>query len=349
MSVVRLPGEFTALLERLLPDASRYFACRVSRLVPTAYHDRPVSYVARIAVWVEGADAPHGHLFAKVFKLKPLQGDVDAMRRRVEREFHTTSRVHAALLNDPECGAVPPMAWYPDLLAIVTEEVAGPTLLQYLSHEATWLPGRATVTDSHLVMSTVGRWIRALQSVEPPGAPADRGSFADYINVRLTRLVEHPNAAFSSARRDGVLRHIESLVSSVRDDELTQVLIHADLSLGNVLVAGRRIVVLDFAMSRMGTTLHDLTRVHLQVGLLALKPWARRQRLRTLQEALLHGYDPALTTNHPLFRLLTLLHRVNNLTSLYLRPQGLKVYNRLVRRNHERWIADELARQDAGR
>ena len=44
-----------------------------------------------------------------------------------------------------------------------------------------------------------------------------------------------------------------------------------------------------------------------------------------LQSALLRGLDPALTPDHPLFRFLSMLHRVNHLGTLALRRERFPV------------------------
>jgi hypothetical protein len=111
-------------------------------------------------------------------------------------------------------------------------------------------------------------------------------------------------------------------------------------------VSGDRIVVLDFAMTSRGTRLHDLTRLYLQTDLLGAKPQFRRQVLDSALLALLDGYEPGLTTADPLFRLLSLLHRVNHLGTLTLNRARFpaSLYNRRLRSIHGRWIARELQR-----
>ena len=66
-----------------------------------------------------------------------------------------------------------------------------------------------------------------------------------------------------------------------------------------------------------------------------------------MQEALLQGYDDTLTPAQPLFRYLSMLHRVNHLTTLALArerfPAG--VLSSRVRRLHQRWIEHPIHRQ----
>ncbi len=142
-----------------------------------------------------------------------------------------------------------------------------------------------------------------------------------------------------------MLSHVDALGHRAAPEDLREVAVHSDLALGNIIVSGDRIVVLDFAMAKRGTRLHDLTRLAVQLDLLSVKPQFGSRVIRRLQLAVLEGFDPALRMDRPMFRLLTLLHRVNHLTTLSVNrfSPAEAVYNALVRRRHRRWIAAELA------
>jgi Ser/Thr protein kinase RdoA (MazF antagonist) len=142
-----------------------------------------------------------------------------------------------------------------------------------------------------------------------------------------------------------VLAHIDALVSLVSSSDLADVLVHADLAPGNVLIAGRRVVVLDFAMTHRGSLMQDISRLYVQMDLMRAKPQFRRQVIHALQKALLRGFDPGLTKERPLFRLMLLRHHVNHLLTLNVRRERFPaaVYNAHLRRLHRQWIARELS------
>ncbi len=181
------------------------------------------------------------------------------------------------------------------------------------------------------------------QTLESPGRQVEIGELRRYVDHRLETLRRH--GGISANERTDVLSTIDALGGSILPPELVEVPIHADLALGNVLVSGSRIVVLDFAMAKFGTRLHDLTRLFVQMDLLTVKPHLRRDVIARLQRALLAGFDPELRASDALFRLLSLLHRTNHLTTLVVnRASGAEaVYNGLIRRRHRRWISGELA------
>lgn len=338
------PTVFQPVLDKLSLEAGRLFGEGTVRLLPVGVEARPFSDVLRVGICRNGDDAPAWHCFVKVFKPKPVVDGFEQMRRRVVHDFETTRHIHEALAGFEHLDAVRPIVCFPEYLTVVTEEAQGRTLSAELEARATWFPSLAARGDMAGTMTRVGQWIRALQAID---ASADQVAMPDlraYIDLRLQRLVTHGGTLVTAPVRAEILRHIDRLGVQIHPDERRSVLIHADLAPGNVLVSGGRIVVLDFAMSARGTFLHDITRLHVQLDMLCGKPRFRPAVIAGLQRALLDGFDPALSPDHPLFRLLSLLHRVNNLATLALQPASFpsRLYNRRLRARHERWISNEL-------
>jgi hypothetical protein len=344
-----VPQVFIPVLEQLASDAAAHFGVAQLQLRPIHYEHRPFTHLLRVAVHHEGVHESQSTLFVKVVKPRQIEGGADALRRRLICDFEATRRVHRLLSGHADLGVVPPVACYPDHLAIVTEGITGPTLLAHLQEEASWFPGTARRRALEERLSLVGRWLRVFQNSGPSAGAVTIESIRDYIDVRLERLVRHRARDFAEADRIRILEHIDRLGSQVPAADLKAVCIHADLALGNVLVSGSRIVVLDFEMANSGTSLHDVTRVFLQLELLAVKPQVREAVVTSLQRGLLNGFDPAVTPQHPLFRLLLLLHRINNVGTLSLSHRSFpeNLYNRVVVSSHLRSIAAEL-RQPVG-
>jgi hypothetical protein len=342
------PPVFHPVLDRLRLESGRLFGANDVRLLPVGYERRPFSHLLRLGVCHNGDDAPRWHCFVKVFKPKPVTDGVEQMRRRVVHDYAITRHIHQELSRFEHLDAVRPIVCFPEHLTVVTEEAEGRTLLAHLETKATWFPRPAALDDLAETMASVGRWLRALQSIDPASDHVAPGDVRDYIDLRLQRLVAGGSAVVTASTRRALLHQIERLGAAVAPDAWRSVLIHADLAPGNILVSGRRIVVLDFAMSGRGTFLHDLTRLSLQMDLLCGKPRFRPAVIARLQTALLEGFDSSLSDRHPLFRLLSLLHRVNHLATLTLQPAPfpVSVYHRRLRARHARWIAHEL-RKDA--
>ncbi len=335
-----------ALDEALRHDSARHLGVAAVTLTRVSLVERPASYVGRYLVRaVPPSDARCG-LYVKVFKPRDNPGGLDAMRARVQHEFDTLQRMQTVFHGRPSLGVVPPVACYPESLAIATEEVAGPTLLDYLPPRMAVWASRAARLEAAQVLSQCGTFLRMLHDVEPHGPMGTAADIASYVDVRLIRLEREGGPLFNSPWRSRVLAHIECLAQQLSADDLVPRLAHADLALANVLVSDDRIVVLDFAMARQALRLLDVTRLSLQLDLLAVKPHISGATVRHLQSALREGFEPGLSDAHPLYRLLTLLHRVNHLGTLTLKPARFPetLYNGAVARAHRRWIAAELDR-----
>ena len=98
-------------------------------------------------------------------------------------------------------------------------------------------------------------------------------------------------------------------------------------------------------MAKRGNRYHDLSRLFMQMELLAAKPQFRTAVLGGVTRALLRGFDPELSAARPMFRLLLLMHRVNHLATLTLTAERFpaSVHSRRVRRQHRDWLEAELA------
>jgi hypothetical protein len=266
------------------------------------------------------------------------------MRARVEHDFVSTRRVFNHMSRWPELGVVRPIACYPEHLAIVTEESTGETLLAVLERMAVGFPSRHQMQRLCEITARSGAWLRAFQTLDTVGDSSSINGMRDYIDLRLQRLVAARAARFTERDRQRVIARVERLEAEVQPADQNPVAIHADMAPANILVDGERIVVLDFAMASRGAIYHDLARLYLQIDLLRIKPQYRSGVIQCVQRALLHGFEPSLTSEHPLFRLLLMRHHVNHLTTLSLGGERFpsNIYNWYVRRHHRQWIEQEL-------
>ena len=331
---------FAEVLPLLATDVQRiYGPCR---LAPVTMQERLYSHVLHAGIWHDGDTGPREHLFVKVSKYKVVDGSPHGMRARVEKDFAVTQKVFERMAHGESYSAVRPVACYPDLLAIVTEEVAGDTLLDLVQRQIRWAldPSRSAALAG--VLAAAGRWIRDFQ--EPASGTFDGAWIREYIDHRLK-----PIASVTGRRgeilRDRVLRHIDRLTSRLGSDPVAAVSVHADLTPSNMIVSGSRVVVLDFAMARGGHPLQDVARLFTQLDLLALKPQFRPAAIGMLQQALLLGFDATLRQEDPAFRLQVLAQRVNHLGSLCTKHYGIVegAYNRFVIWQHRRWLEREIA------
>jgi Ser/Thr protein kinase RdoA (MazF antagonist) len=199
-------------------------------------------------------------------------------------------------------------------------------------------------------MEKAGSWVRAFQSIDPEPGRMSVDALRSYIDIRLERLVSAPPASFGESDRARVLEYIGQLYATASADDRLEVPIHGDLAPANMLVSGDRVIVLDFAMCGRGSVLHDLSRLYLQVDLLRLKPQFSGSVVDSLGRSLLRGFDPQLTPDRPMFRLLLMQHRINHLATLSLNHERFpaNLYSRRVRRHHRAHLERELCRFEDG-
>lgn len=334
---------FAPVLARLRGEAAALTGWPAPRVVPVAVEARPFSNVARLGV-ATGDGPPTLYWFAKVQIPKDIPDAVEHMRARVRHEFDTTRKVEAALKQHPTLVTLQPVACYPELFAIVTQEVRGVTLLDYLACRVRWWDDGTALAEAEAAAGRTGEWLRAFQAIDPGDEAFVPAALREYVDLRLQRLVSSGRSPITASVRAQILHHIDALAAVTAPGEWRSVMRHADLAPGNVIVTAQGVAVLDFAMTSRGTRLHDLTRLSLQIDLLHGKPQFRRTALARVRAALHAGFDPAITESEPLFRLLTLLHRVNHLGTLTLGSTrgAARLYGWRLRRIHERSIVHEL-------
>jgi tRNA A-37 threonylcarbamoyl transferase component Bud32 len=262
------------------------------------------------------------------------------MRDRVSRDFEATRRVHQALVGIEGLGAVRPIACIPDDLVIVTEEVPGATLSDLLELRGAWRPAQPAIRELAGVLHHVGAWLRAFQGIESPGRRVLLGDMRAYLDVRLRRLVDSPRGALDEAERQRLLGYFDATAQDVAAADLEEVGVHADLAPSNVLVNGTTVTIIDFAMAATGGRYLDVARLYTQLDFLTAKPKFRPRVVKALQQALLDGFEPGLTSDRPFFRLFLLQHVICHVANLSLNPSPAlaRLYNLHQLRRHHAWL-----------
>jgi Phosphotransferase enzyme family len=271
-------------------------------------------------------------LFLKRFV--PVGGgpeELPRLRRYLDSEVERI-RQAAAVFQPASAPSVPHVvACFPDLLALVTERAAGDGLERVVMRLGLFR-SRKAFDATRLALERVGGWIRRFQAGVPVRNPAFRKNYREYLDIRLRALAALRRGGFTEDHRRALLTFFDRHEQRLAADDLALVAIHADLCPANVLVRDTGVTVLDFAMSSDGNKFVDLAHVDFHVKLLA-----RRWRLppavvRKLENALLQGFDPALRSDVPLFKLMRLQHMVCHLAGSAPRANGVIREWRLRRR-----------------
>jgi hypothetical protein len=295
---------------------------------------RPFSYVARVE---RESEADTRRVIVKIPRLKP--GKADRRVPALESEMAAAEALRSTLRGQSRLSVPDVVAFYPEIPAIVWDEVAGETLETMAIRLARGLPGRKALARLERAFHGAGQWLRALQD----GSRVDAGEFSlaemtEYIDVRLRLISDlgprdldvfwraRVKRVFSEARLHGPALRLTS--------------VHGDFSLSNVMFDGTRVVAIDFSRFGIGSRYYDITRLYHQIGLLQHKPWFLPSTIRRLRRALLDGFDPSMRDDEPMFRLFViqhlLCHWLGLLKTAHRDRWPVRTFNRWVGYRHRR-------------
>jgi hypothetical protein len=307
---------FAPLLTALAAGSQQYFGDTHAILEPVARLDRPFSNLLRLRVTAGGRE---WHAFLKVFKPQRFTPEELAkLRSYAECEFSATKSLYDAIDTRSGLTALRPVALFVEDMAIVTEEVAG-TGFDRVLRDALW--GRQTVAPIDVVAERIGAWVRTYQRVIEVEGELSLDERREYLDLRLRKLMDAE--VLTATQRAMVLEYFDQIAAEIGSRPLHLVAIHADLCPTNILVGpDGGVTVLDFAMAKSGTRFHDLAHLYMHLKFMRWHPRLKPAIVNAAQEALLRGYDPAVSADDPMFRLMLLQHLVCHVAFLRERQTG---------------------------
>jgi len=307
---------FAALLSALAAGSQQYFGDRDAILEPVSRLERPFSDLLRLRVTAAGRES---HAFLKIFKARlSTPEELAQLRRFVEREFRATTSLYEAVRSHSGLNALRPVALFADDLAIVTEEVVG-VRFDRLLRDGLW--GRRTIAPVPDVAGRIGAWVRTYQQVIEAEGLLSLEERRDYLEVRIQRL--KAAGVFAEGDRKLVLDYFDTTAAFIAPQPMALVAIHADLCPTNILIGfDGGVTILDFAMAKTCARYNDVAHLFMHLEFLRWRPRLRSHVINEAQTALLLGYDPSLSPDDPLFRLVLLEHLVCHLTFLAERQTG---------------------------
>ena len=262
----RWPTAFRPVLSRLVAESCRYFESDRITIEPVRHVDRPFSTLLQIRV---GNGSRVSGAFVKILKPRWDSPDqVASMQRNVVKEFTMTSRVHEALVagDGAERGlaAVWPIACFPDELALVTEQAAGPRLADVLARRAARWSRTGPAEDDASVLRLAAQWLKAVQTALPQDGHIDVDAVRLYLDKRLTELERVGPIRLTPSGRSAIERCRDRLIRAAGVRDLRRAWIHADFCPDNIIAGNGRVTVLDFTMAQTGTIYHDLAHLFLR-------------------------------------------------------------------------------------
>ncbi len=275
----------------------------------------------------------------RIYYLKYYQREANKNKPEVvERDFNTTQFWNDHFKDHKEFNVIKPVYYDKQKFILISEESKGQNLSQLINTYGQFFPSLNAQKKLLNMLALVGKWLRYFQSIPIEGQYEELGLdyFLDYVEIRLTRLVDNKKVAFDSTLKKQVIAFIERQWAKKADADLQYCYIHSDLSLSNVLIYKDSITVLDFNEKETGLIYKDLTRLYHQLHLLYHKPVYPRRLIKNLKTAFLRGYGNEEIHNHPLFKMYQMIHIINHLgkTARYWEHDFIEnIYNRWMVRN----------------
>jgi hypothetical protein len=262
------------------------------------------------------------------------------VEERVRREFQVTLDCFQAFSGVATAGCVRPLAYFPEHLAIATEEASGRPLSDLLERVLLPFASRSDRLALERSCHALADWLRRFQGLGNGETAVLSAELTEYIDARLRRLVANPMSGFTAADRLRALLVTAWLIGRLQPHELVEVPIHGELSPAKIALDDRQLTVLDCTSGRRGLALHDLASVYMHVGLHGADHRYSAALIRDVQRRFLQAFDPALDVQRPAFRVALLINVVNHYALLAAQRASsvAALSDWKVMRRHRSWL-----------
>lgn len=324
-----------AAIER---EAAGWFGGPIDAVTPEHHVERPSSDQLLLRVRTRSRTAG---VSVRVWRVTDERGqDRRRVEERVRREFQVTLDCWHAFHGAASIGCPRPLAYFPEHLAIATEEAPGRPLGELL--ERVLLPF-ASKADRQLLdcaCQGLAAWLRQFQRAGNGETSADPSALTEYIDTRLRRLVANPLSGFTAEDRLRVLLVAAWLIGRLQPSEFVEVPIHGELSPMNICADPAQLTVLDCSSDRRGLVLHDLASVYMHIGLFGSDHRYSASLIRGVQRKVLHAFDDTLHPQRPAWRVALLVNVVNHYALLAAQrtPSVATLSDWRVMRRHRSWL-----------
>lgn len=275
---------------------------------------------------------------------------------RLATEFATGRDLAAAFRDEQEIAIIKPLAYYPELLAMVSEEAPGESLAALINRDGKLWPAAGKLEQLAKHCRRAGKALAAIQQATAVEASRfDPVELLEYIDARLQRLLESRQTPFSSADHRQITKFLQSALAAIPKAQLGLAGAHSDYAPFNLLATPEKITVADFTMFKRGSVYNDLTYFYHRLEGYLHKPTFRLPTIRRLQEEFLTGYAElsgrhnasARVADDLLFKVFWIKHVVNNYSAIMRQrvvAKGKKpslpaqLFNQHVFRRYNRWL-----------
>ncbi len=346
-----------AVMQRLQAEAAHLWPeAPPSTITLARKFSRPYSTVYRFLLGYDQSNAnapPPRALYAKVFR--PSRQNLQNQQKyldRLQTEFEVAKQLRASLHEQREAAIVRPVAYYPELLALVTEEAAGNGLAEIIIAACKRWSLRNALNQAVLHCRRAGIALAAIQAATRASRRFNAEELLEYAQIRLQRLRDNDTVPFSSEDYKRIWNFLEHALAKIPRAQLGQCGCHGDYAPFNLLADKERVTVLDFSMFKTGSCYNDATYFHHRVEGYLHKPIFSASAIRAVQSAFLEGYNQASNRARDpiekdlLFRVMWMKHVINNYSALMRNRVGhgrrqswaVRAFHQHVFRRYNDWL-----------
>ena len=212
--------------------------------------------------------------------------------QRATQEYDVLCRVHREFVGHAELTVPRPIAIYPAAAAVVMTHCNGVCLTQYLSRASTVYSTNQRRRACNEAVTRCARWLRTARQIDLGVADVQtlRREHVRAMGARLELARSH--RLLSEATIERLFERYVSDSDAVPWDSLDCGFVHHDFGSHNILATNDGICVIDLGDSRMDFVLQDVSRLWLELSVIAASralPADRRFTL-DLRERFLDAY-----------------------------------------------------------
>lgn len=244
----------------------------------------------------------------------------------------------------PGYSVIKPVACFPELCALVTEESCGIDVWLLVRSKARFYPSDDELNLLKNSCFKCGKWLAIFQQItrRTDLDLFDFNSMLELLDTYLSRLEQHQSLNFPPQLRKQVLEYCRQLIPQIPNEDRIVSGNHRDFAPINMLIHNDEITVLDIEPPEYGTIYRDATHFYHQLNTLQEVPIYRPATITQLQEAFVQGFGTSLDPSKKVVALYMIQNVIQSLLYLAVDRKNVNWYNRLydkiLLKKHISWL-----------
>lgn len=320
----------TDLAVRVTQDIGRFFGGGPVRIKSVEHIRNPYSDVYRVGVRIRAQAAC---VYVKVPHHTPA--NQTTLTARLQTEFTVMRELADRWRGDRRFGVADPIAFYPEIPAVLTLAATGRPLRERYRTTARRVGMPFARAELLQCASGCGEWLREFQAATCKGvAPFDIDELLSYCDVRIRLLLEDTRSGFSSSLASRLITKAQTVAKTSLRDGTPVTGRHNDFASHNLISAGGTVRVIDFSMFDYGAAAYDPCNFWLELEMLKYDWTYSRSFLTQLQDRFLGAYGN-IQAHDPAFALARIRYSLNRLLTALGERDGWRPDARYRRRAAE--------------